>query len=75
MVAASRSLATALEKARFASGLLRPSYTIIRDTTKSTKSSPLRLDDAWIESSPRSSIGIPGTPPSPQRGTTLDLAA
>jgi hypothetical protein len=34
MTAASRSLATALGKARFASGLLRPSYTIIGDTTR-----------------------------------------
>jgi hypothetical protein len=33
MTAASRSLATALGKARVASGLLRPSYTIIGDTT------------------------------------------
>jgi hypothetical protein len=33
MAAASRSLATALWGARFASGLLHPSYTINRDTT------------------------------------------
>ena len=33
MTAASRSLATALSGARFASGLLHPSYTINRDTT------------------------------------------
>ena len=33
MATASRSLATALWGARFASGLLRPSYTITRDTT------------------------------------------
>jgi len=33
MTAASRSLATALWGARFASGLLHPSYTINRDTT------------------------------------------
>ena len=33
MAAASRSLATALWRARFASGLLHPSYTINRDTT------------------------------------------
>ena len=33
MTAASRSLATALWRARFASGLLRPSYTTNRDTT------------------------------------------
>ena len=33
MAAASRSLATALWRARFASGLLRLSYTINRDTT------------------------------------------
>jgi len=34
MAAASRSLATALWGARFASGLLHPSYTINRDTTR-----------------------------------------
>jgi hypothetical protein len=34
MAAASRSLATALWGARFASGLLHPSYTINRDTTE-----------------------------------------
>jgi hypothetical protein len=34
MAAASRSLATALWGARFASGLLHPSYTINRDTTQ-----------------------------------------
>ena len=33
MTTASRSLATALWRARFASGLLRPSYTTTRDTT------------------------------------------
>ena len=33
MAAASRSLATALWGARFASGLLQPSYTTNRDTT------------------------------------------
>ena len=33
MTAASRSLATALSRARFASGLLQPSYTTNRDTT------------------------------------------
>jgi len=33
MTAASRSLATALRRARFASGLLRLSYTTNRDTT------------------------------------------
>jgi transposase len=33
MAAASRSLATALQRARFASGLLQPSYTTYRDTT------------------------------------------
>jgi hypothetical protein len=33
MAAASRSLATALWGARFASGLLQPSYTTYRDTT------------------------------------------
>ena len=33
MAAASRSLATALWRARFASGLLQPSYTTSRDTT------------------------------------------
>jgi hypothetical protein len=33
MAAASRSLATALWEARFASGLLNPSYTIKWDTT------------------------------------------
>ena len=33
MTAASRSLATALWRARFASGLLPPSYTTSRDTT------------------------------------------
>ena len=33
MTAASRSLATALWGARFASGLLPPSYTTTRDTT------------------------------------------
>ena len=33
MTAASRSLATALWRARFASGLLRPSYTTSWDTT------------------------------------------
>ena len=35
MTTASRSLATALWGARFASGLLRPSYTTSRDTTLS----------------------------------------
>ena len=35
MAAASRSLATALWGARFASGLLQPSYTTNRDTTAS----------------------------------------
>ena len=34
MTAESRSLATALQRARVASGLLRPSYTISGDTTK-----------------------------------------
>jgi hypothetical protein len=34
MAAASRSLATALWKARFASGLLHPSYTTNWDTTQ-----------------------------------------
>ena len=34
MAPASRSLATALWRARFASGLLRPSYTINWDTTR-----------------------------------------
>ena len=34
MTAASRSLATALRRARFASGLLRLSYTTNRDTTE-----------------------------------------
>ena len=34
MTAASRSLATALRRARFASGLLRLSYTTKRDTTR-----------------------------------------
>ena len=34
MTAASRSLATALWGARFASGLLPPSYTTCRDTTR-----------------------------------------
>ena len=33
MTAASRSLATALWRARFASGLLRPTYTTKWDTT------------------------------------------
>jgi hypothetical protein len=33
MAAASRSLATTLQGARFASGLLQPSYTTYRDTT------------------------------------------
>jgi hypothetical protein len=33
MAAASRSLATALWGARFASGLLQPNYTTKRDTT------------------------------------------
>ena len=33
MTAASRSLATALWRARFASGLLRPTYTTTWDTT------------------------------------------
>jgi len=33
MTAASRSLATALWRARFASGLLQPSYTTSWDTT------------------------------------------
>ncbi len=33
MAAASRSLATALSGARFASGLLQPSYTTKRDAT------------------------------------------
>ena len=43
MAAASRSLATALWGARFASGLLRPSYTINWDTTmtKTTETSNL----------------------------------
>jgi hypothetical protein len=36
MTTASRSLATALGKARVASGLLRPSYTITRDTILTT---------------------------------------
>ncbi len=34
MTAASRSLATALSRARFASRLLQPSYTTNRDTTQ-----------------------------------------
>ena len=34
MTAASRSLATTLWRARFASGLLRPTYTTKRDTTR-----------------------------------------
>ena len=34
MTAESRSLATALQRARVASGLLRPSYTISGDTTR-----------------------------------------
>ena len=37
MAAASRSLATALWGARFASGLLQPSYTTKRDTTRVAK--------------------------------------
>jgi len=37
MTTASRSLATALWGARFASGLLRPSYTINRDMTGSDR--------------------------------------
>ena len=36
MTAASRSLATALSRARFASGLLQPTYTTNRDTTFSS---------------------------------------
>jgi hypothetical protein len=43
MAAASRSLATALWRARFASGLLHPSYTINRDTTLLTQAKALRL--------------------------------
>ena len=39
MAAASRSLATALSGARFASGLLQPSYTTKRDTTRHTRTS------------------------------------
>jgi hypothetical protein len=49
MAAASRSLDTALEKARFASGLLHPSYTTSRDTTislvNSVLSSRRKVDD------------------------------
>jgi hypothetical protein len=37
MTAASRSLATALCRARFASGLLRRGYTTKRDTTSHTR--------------------------------------
>ena len=48
MTAASRSLATALWKARFASGLLRLSYTTKRDTTvwrPETQAIALRRED------------------------------
>jgi hypothetical protein len=45
---ASRSLATALSKARFASGLLPPSYTTSGDTIRG-------LHKGWIASSLRSS--------------------
>ena len=38
MTAASHSLATALWKARFASGLLPPSYTTTGDTTRNDSS-------------------------------------
>jgi hypothetical protein len=40
MTAASRSLATALWRARFASGLLPLSYTTTRDATQSPGASP-----------------------------------
>ena len=43
MAAASRSLATALWRARIPSGLLHPSYTINRDTTLPTQAKALRL--------------------------------
>ncbi len=41
MAAASRSLATALWGARFASGLLPPSYTTRRDTTRGVGAPPV----------------------------------
>ena len=44
MATASRSLATALWGARFATGLLQPSYTINRDTTGSASG---RVLDGW----------------------------
>jgi hypothetical protein len=42
MAAASRSLATTLQGARFASGLLQPSYTTYRDTTSDHQMHQLR---------------------------------
>ena len=49
MTAASRSLATALWRARFASGLLRPSYTTSWDTTfAANKKNPAVLSEAGI---------------------------
>ncbi len=55
MTAASRSLATALWRARFASGLLRPNYTTSSDTTLrgDSRRAPMAPEQAlssWVAS-------------------------
>ena len=56
MTTASRSLATALSKARFASGLLPNCYTTTRDTTAQRRKSPQRgtsvVKDATVPARP-----------------------
>jgi hypothetical protein len=48
MAAASRSLATTLQGARFASGLLQPSYTTYRDTTRESPYDSIREENALV---------------------------
>jgi hypothetical protein len=58
MAAASRSLATTLQGARFASGLLQPSYTTYRDTTRDCRGASLYRPIMSVGISPDRSVCV-----------------